>query len=432
MSLHNLKANLDRYTHVEAQEWQKAQMAARAEMIEKRVAPCAAGDKKSLHRASLTFRGPDDEGIDSGRWLSAMAAEHGVGPSDREIAEYEDFYLRKFKVREDDEVRRRKVKIYARDRWTIDTIALDAGITLPGVPLSKTGLMPTVQKAFTTSTTQVIFPFYYAAAIQAGIIQMPIVDRLIMEDVPVNSHTVDHAMMTDNLGDRTTSVSGEGASGTEVVIRADKHPITLTKYKSRALASYEAIRLQRLPIFERGLMRVGQQFMVQITDAGMDVAVSGDGTTIAPGNGAAPIYDAKAHGAPNYLDIINLDTTFPQGYEVEEGIWVAAVAPLMNILNMPEFKDPLAGWHYQNDGAYPTPVGKEMYRWDSSGKVSGWLATSCMQVKTGIALVKYTEGGLLVETDRIIDGQWEQAVTSTWTGFAVWDRKAVVVGTNFS
>lgn len=432
MSLHDLKANIDRYAHVEAQEWQKAQLAARAELVEKRVAPCVAGDKKSLHRASLTFRGPDDEQIDSGRWLSATAAEHGVGPSDSELAEYEKYYLRKFKVRADDEVRERKVKHYARDRWTLDTIAADAGITLPGIPLQKTGLMPTVQKAFTTSTTQVIFPFYYAAAIQAGILQMPIVDRMIMEDVPVNSHTVDHAMMTDNRGDRTTSQSGEGASGTEVVIRATNHPITLTKYKSRALASYESIRLQRLPVFERGLMRVGQQFMIDITDAAIDVAVSGDGTTVAPGGGAAPTYACGTSGQPVYIDIVNLDTTFPQGYEVEDGIWVAPKQTLNKVLNMPEFKDPLAGWHYQNDGTYPTPIGKEMYRWDSSGRVSGWLTTSIMQLKAGIALVKYTEGGLLVETDRIIDGQWEQAVTSTWTGFAVWDRLAVVVGTSFA
>jgi hypothetical protein len=127
-----------------------------------------------------------------------------------------------------------------------------------------------------------------------------------------------------------------------------------------------------------------------------------------------------------------MDTAFPQGYEMEDGVWIAPINSLVKILNMAEFKDPFAGWHYQNDGTYPTPIGKELRRWDNFGRVSNWANTSLMQVKAGIALVKYTEGGLLVETDRLIDGQWDMVVTSTWTGFGVWDRKACVVGTGFS
>jgi hypothetical protein len=432
MSMHDLKANVDRGTHHEAQEYQKAQMAARAEFRTKTLAAYDGNNqaKGSLHKAALKERSPDDDPVSSERWLTAFAESHGVAPSDAELKEYEDYWSARLKVRPGEFVREGKVKDYARDRWTIDTIFRDAGVNLPGPKRSAN--IPTVQKAFVTSTTQVIFPFYYAAAIQAGILAVPIVDRLIMEDVPVNSHTADHAMMTDQVADRTTAISGEGAIGVEAIIRATNHPITLLKYKSKVLATYEALRLQRVPIFERGLMRIGQQFMIDITDAAIDVLVNGDGTTVAPGGGAAPTYAAGTTGSPIYKDIVAMDTAFPQGYEMEDGVWIAPIQSLVNILNMPEFKDPLAGWHYQNDGTYPTPIGKEMRRWDNFGRVSNWANTSLMQVKAGIGLVKYTEGGLLVETDRVIDGQWDLVVTSTWTGFAIWDRKACVVGTGFS
>ena len=401
-----------------------------------------------LYKAAATTRGPDDELVDSNDWLTAMAAAEGVGPDDAELKEYQDHWLLELKVPAWDRLRQRKVKRYARNRWTIDTLFKEAGIVLPGPMRDKMPCAnsPTVQavfpmngsKAFVTSTTQVIFPFYYAAAIQAGILAMPLLDRLIMEDVPVNSHTADHAMMTDTAGDRVTAVSSEGAYSTEIIIRAINHPIVLHKYVSKALATYESIRLQRIPIFERGLMRVGQQFMIEQTNVGIDTLVNGDGTTVAPGGGAAPTYPAAAAGAPVYRDIIKLDTAFPQGYEVIDGIFVMPIDTLIKVLDMPEFKDPLAGWHYQNDGAYPTPVGKPIYRWDATagasgidGLIPGWTTGSMMEVKPGIAMVKYTEGGILVETDRLIDGQWDKVVSSTWTGYGIWDRKGVVVGTSF-
>ena len=456
MSLHNLRANVDRYTHHEAQEFQKAQMAAQAlarkEFGVKLQKSGEGGDnaKAALHKGAQRVRGPHDELVDANDWLSAQAESEGVYPEDNELKEYEDYYLRKLKVRPQDELRTRKVKRLARNRWTIDTIYQDCGFHLPGPKAARApgGSMPTVQAvmpiggqkgAFVTSTTQVIFPFYYAAAIQAGILAMPLIDRLIMEDIPVDSHTVDHAMMTEVTGDRLTALSSEGASGNEVIIRGDKHPITLQKFKSKALADYESVRLQRVPLFERGLMRVGQQFMIQVTESGMDTLINGDGTTTAPGGGAAPTYTANVAGSPVYLDMVKLETKFPQGYEIEDGVLVGDVSVLQNVFNMAEFKDPLSGWHYQRDGSYPTPMGHDLYRWDASATASGttggignYNTGSLLHVKSGIAMVKYTEGGLLVETDRLIDGQWNLVVSSTWTGYGIWDRKGVVVGVSFA
>lgn len=420
MSMQNLKDNVDRGTHHEAQAKQKESMNA---YFAKHIAPCVAGNKKQLHATAQKMRGADDEPITAARFLTAQAEAEGVGPTDVELKACEDYWLRRLKVRPHEMIRTEKVREYARNRWTVDAMFHDAGISMRGPQQS------TVQKAFTTSTTQVIFPFYYSAAIEAGILASPILDRIIMEDIPVNSHTADHATMTDNVGDRSTAVSSEGASGTEVIIRASNQPIKLLKFKSKALATYESLRLQRLPIFERGLMRVGQQFMIQITDFGMNTLVAGDGNAV--GGGAAGTVATGTNGTPVYADVVALEMAFTMGYEMEDGVLIAPYQSLTKLLNMAEFKDPLAGGRYQFHGEMPTPVGHELLRWDSTGNVSGWSTAQVMNCKSGLSMIKYTEGGLLVETDRIIDSQWDMSVASTWTGFGIWDRNATKVSTGW-
>src|SRR5216683_2276824 len=115
MSLHDLKTNSDRGIHHEAQEWQKQQLAARAELRTKGLATYEGNDqaKASLHKLALKERSPEDEPISSERWLTAYAESHGVGPSDVELKQYEDHWMARLKVRPGEFVREQKVKAYA-------------------------------------------------------------------------------------------------------------------------------------------------------------------------------------------------------------------------------------------------------------------------------------------------------------------------------
>lgn len=419
MSMQNLKDNLDADLHKEAQAAQIRGMALEA-LKKEALLPDVAGVRGSLHRTAQEYRTPGgNDPVTALHYLSSVAEKHGVAPSRQEAIDYEAFWLKKLKVRDHEEVRGEKVREYARDRWAMDAIFADAGCPVRGRGA------PTVGKAFSTSTVQVIFPFYYSALIQAGILASPILDRIIMEDIPVNSHTADHAEMADSTGDRSTFLSSEGAIANRVIIKALNRPVTLQKFQSAALGSYESLRLQRLPIFERGLMRVGQQFMIQITDKGMDIAIAGDGA----GGGAAGTVAASA--SKNYSDVLALEGAFSMGYEMEDGVLIGDIAVILQLLNMAEFKDPFAGGRYAFHGEMPTPIGHPLLRWDATGNVSGWTTSRLMHIKPGLALIKYTEGGLLVETDRIINGQWELSVASTWTGFGVFDRAATKLSTGW-
>ncbi len=428
MSMHTLTQNLDRGTHHDAQA---AQLKAMAAFVGAKIEPKSV-KPSTLHKAAQAERGGEDEPITSGRYFSTLCESEGVAPTDAQLKAAESYWLEFLDVRLKERVRAEKVKAYARERWAIDAVMAECGINVrnaqamldSGVPtVSKTG-SATVQKAFTSSTVQVIFPFYYSAAIQAGILASPILDKLIMEDIPVNSHTADHAAMTDNLGDHSTRESSEGARSTQVIIRATNKPVTLRHFKSKALASYESLRLERIPIFERGLMRVGQQFMISITDFGMETLVAGDAN-----ESAAETLAVSA--GKNYSDVVALELLFTMGYEMEAGQLIAPKQVLGQLLNMAEFKDPLAGGRYPMHGELPTPIGHNLNRWDVTGQAGTWNTGMLMHVKPGISMIKYTEGGLLVETDRLIDAQWDMSIASTWTGFGIFDHNGTKISTGW-
>lgn len=419
MSMTSLKENLDRGTHHDAVAAQQASMAALAQKV------AGAVDRKHLHQTANIKRDRDGDLITDLRYLTAYAESEGVGPTDAQLAAHESYWLKRLGVRPWEHRREEKVKAYARDRWAMDAIMVDSGVNIKG-PLGRPGAPSVVQKAYETTTTQVIFPFFYSAAIQAGILATQVIDRLIMEEIPVNSHTADHVSMRDGAGDRSSTLRGEGSRANEIVISANNEPIKLKKFMSKALASYEGLRLQRVPVFEMALMRVGKQLMIDITDLGVETLIAGDGNT---DNGAAATVPASA--SKNYADVLALEFLFTMGYDMEDGLLLADKAVIKQLLNMAEFKDPLAGGRYAMHGEMPTPVGHPLLRWDYTGKASSYATTKLVHLKPGLAMVKYTEGGLLVETDKIIDGQWDVSVASIWTNFGIWDRNACKVSTGW-
>jgi hypothetical protein len=415
MNVAELKNNLDRGTHHDAHK-------AVREAAHKRADDYAQKGLKVFHKGAQDWRDPMGYPRTTLAFLAAECEAAGLAPNDAEQKEAETYWLERLDVQPHELARKAAVKEYARQRWALDELFKDCGSPMRGSQVA------TVQKAWTTSTTQVLFPFFYDSAIMAGILATPLLSRLPFAEIPVNSHTADHAEFFEVAGDRNFGEGGEGTKAPHVEIRARNHAIGLRQFKTKARVTYDAMRLQRLPVFERGMMRVGQAFGIQLTDCGMNVLVSGDGQT---GGGAATTQAAVTNGSPDYTDVVNIHTKYTQGYETEKGLWVAPVESIRDLLTMVEFKDPLAGGQYQNRGIMPMPNGEEVMRWDVTGAVSAWLSTSILNFKPGIALVQYTEGGLLTETDRIIDGQWEDTVISKWTNFAVFDRAACIVGTNW-
>lgn len=409
MSMTQLRGNLDADLHKVAQR--EAMMAGFAQKH------LSAMDKQSLHKKALLSRGPEGEVASTGAYLCALAESEGVGPTEKELEAEVAYWFRKFKVNaEREEVRAEKVREYAKQRWALEAIMADAGVKARG-PMPST-----VQKTFTTNDTLVIFPFYWDTNIQAGILASPIIDRLIMADIPVMSQSADHAELTDTDADSGITKAGEGVAPTDGVLTSTNRTIKLTKLMYAAKATYESMMWARLPIFDRFLQRVGQRLMIMITDLGIEVLIAGDGDS-------AAATTVAASGGGIYSDLIDLELAFGMGYMPR--LIVADKAPIKKILKMPEFKDPNAGLNHQMTGRYPNPLGMDLVRWDYTGRPTSYATTKVIMGDDGEMMIKYTSGGILSETDKIIRGQWNDVVVSTWTGYGIWDRAACRVGTGW-
>ena len=415
MSMRNLRANIGADMHQEAQR--QALMAGfKAATLEKYLH----GDRGGLHKKALADKGPNGEVVSTLKFLASEALSAGVGPTDAELAKAEKYWLRRLKVDEErEEVRAEKVRDYAHDRWCLEAIMQDAGMNLRGPCPS------TVEKSFTTTSQLVIHPFFWDTAIQAGMLAMPVIDRLIMMDVPIDSRTAEHVELTDTDGDSGISEAGEGVTPTTGLLTATDRTIKLKKFLYESQATYESLKWARLPIFERWLERIGRRLMIMVTDLGFEVLIAGDGDS-----GAATTVATISAGNPVYKDLLSLEGAFGMGY-MPDIIAATKETIYADILNMAEFKDPFTGFSHQTRGGMPSPVGMDLVRWDYTGRSTSYATTKVIMGQQGEMMIQYSSGGVLTETEDIISGQWHKVVASLYTNFAIWDRAACRVGTGW-
>lgn len=377
---------------------------------------------REIYKAGENWRGPAGEKTDPLTYFCHELAKDGVGPDTKALEKRETHFLRKYRVPDFNVTRAAKIKDYARKSWYVDAAFREGGIHLRGPEAS------TVAKAFGVTSIQGIFPIFYDSAVIAGLLAQPLLDRLVAETVQVNSGTADHVVMNENAWDRATGEIGEWTRFPEVSISATNAPVTLKKWGGILKASDEAIRRARLPIFQRGLERIGRQLANDLTDFALDVLLLGDGNTGTALSGSADIQAAAVTGSPTYADLVAQLLLFNVGYEPTD--LIATRESWLDLLTMAEFKDPLAGFRFQANGVPPTPMGLNLWRWDSLAS-SGWATTKILMFQADIALVQYQEGGITSESERIINGQWSQVATSIYVAFAILDREARKLGSGW-
>lgn len=368
-----------------------------------------------LYKEAKAFRGTEGERVDVVDYFGAKAEEAGVALEGQEKAAREQEFIARFNVQPGDASRLRRVKKHAADTWIVDQFFKEAKVCQ---------YSDTVEKAFQVTTAQVVFPIYYSNQIQAGILANPLLDVLVSDTIPVNSGTADHATMNETQADRTSGAAGEFTTFNEVTISATNAPIKLQKFGRILNMSDEAVRRVRIPVLARGLERIGRQLAIDMTDFALETIIAGDGNA-----GTATTVAAATSASPVYSDWVKLITDVTIGYELSDMIFGQAI--LRNLLNTPEFKDPLAGFSYQNNGAMPKPFGLNTHRWDSAGATS-YATTKVVAIQRDLCLIAYTEGGLLNETDRLLNGQFARNASSIWIGYGNWDGAARRVGTGWS
>jgi hypothetical protein len=382
-------------------------------------------DPQGWHDENLAFNKSNEVNLEPLQFFAMKAAEpeYGIEPTEAELHHREERMLERFNVQKGEHYRANRVRQFARDSYSLEKYWEDHDCPWAG-PQS-----PTLEKAFTVNESlRATFPTFIDTFIQAGRLASPILARLIRDTINVSSKVAMHSEFFDTATNPIPGVeTAEGARTEQVKITWREREIRLRKIGYEVLATYEALKWTQLPILAAGFERVGRRFQYLMTEMGIEVLAAGDGST--PSN--APLSTAGAGASTVYGDYLDLFFLMPDEYT--PNMFIASPLVIKQALGIAEFKDPLAGGAFQNQGRIPTPLGVPFERWRSKGVSTTYNNFMVIAVDTtALGLVEYTAGGLLAETENLIRTGWKLDVLTTWLGFGMMDSDARVLGTDFA
>ena len=267
----------------------------------------------------------------------------------------------------------------------------------------------TVEKFFRTMDSAVLFPEYVARAVRTGIEENNILDQICATTTVIDA--MDYRSIYAESDEDTTGAKAvaEGAQIPTTHVKTRDHLINLTKRGRMLVASYEAVRFQKLDLFSVMLRQIGSYIQkMQLSDA-IDVLVNGDGNDNAAVQyqvGTEPI--SGNAGTLNYDQLVEFWGEFDP-YTMNGMITNSAT--MTNMLKIPELQNPLTGLNFQGTGEMNTPLGAKLHR---TGAVADGMIIG---IDNRFALEQVMAGDVLVEYDKLIDRQLERAAITSISGF---------------
>ncbi len=260
-----------------------------------------------------------------------------------------------------------------------------------------------VEKFFKTAQSAVLFPEYIARAVKAGM-----EEANVLPDITATETVIDgmdyRSIMSVPEDERELKRVEEGASIPQTTVRTRDNLVKLHKRGRMLVASYEAIRFQKLDLFSVTLRQIGAQIGRMLLEDAIHVIVDGDGN----GNPAQVSAVAKA-GTLTYEDLVAFWNDF-EPYQLNA--LLVGTDTLPKLLDLRQMRDPEAGLDFHGTGRMVTPMGAKVLRSSAvpAGKILG--------LDKNYALEMVKAGDVMVEYDKIIDRQLERAAITTISGYA--------------
>ncbi len=262
----------------------------------------------------------------------------------------------------------------------------------------------TIEKFFATSNSAALFPEYVSRAVNAGKEEANLLGDVVATVTQIDG--MDYrsctSAMTDD--DKTMKRVAEGAFIPATEIKTNDNLVQLHKRGRMLVASYEALRFQRIDLFTVTLKQIGAYIArSQMADA-VDVILNGDGNS----NPCGSVSPASS-GSLSYADLIAMWSALTP---FELNTVLASSSAMTALLTMSEMKDAVAGLNFQGSGKMITPLGANLIHTTAlSGNNLIGLDKSC-------ALEMVVAGDVAVDYDKLIDRQLERATISCIAGFA--------------
>lgn len=267
-----------------------------------------------------------------------------------------------------------------------------------------------VEKFFRTTESSVLFPEYVARSVRAGMEEGNILPSIIASTTKFDGLDYRSVYSTASKDDKSLRRVEEGTAIPQTEIKAQTNLVKLHKRGRMLVASYEAIKFQRLDLFSVMLRQIGNQIMRMHLDDAIDVLVNGDGNKNAADTfaiGTSPIEGAS--GTLTYSALLDFWAQFDP-YSLNTILVTPDV--MLKMLKLSEFQNPLTGLNFQGTGELTNPIGAKLIKTAAvpDGKIIG--------LDRNYAIEMIQASDVTVEYDRLIDRQLERAAITSISGFA--------------
>ena len=266
-----------------------------------------------------------------------------------------------------------------------------------------------VEKFFRTAESSVLFPEYIARAVKQGMEENDVLPKIVATTTTIDAMDYRSVFSAASEEDKKLMQVAEGASIPATEIRSKSNLVKLNKRGRMLVASYEAIRFQKLDLFAVTLRQIGAYIQKMHLQDAVDVLLNGDGNNNAAEVltiGTSPLSGTK--GTLSYAQLVEFWSQF-EPYTMNA--LLASGDAMVQMLKLTEFQNPLTGLNFQGTGKLSAPMGAELLRAACvpSGKLIG--------LDRRYALEMVQAGEVNVEYDKLIDRQLERAAITSISGF---------------
>ena len=288
-----------------------------------------------------------------------------------------------------------------------------------GIRAKGAGSSP-VEKFFRTMDSAVLFPEYIARTVRQGMEENDILPDIVATTTVIDSLDYRSIYSTPTNDDKELKNVAEGAEIPTTEVSTKEHLVSLTKRGRMLIASYEALRFQKLDLFSVMLRQIGAYIQQQQLADAVNVIINGDGNDNAAIQytvGTDPISGTK--GTLGYDQMVEFWSKFDP-YTMNTIL--CSSGTMTKMLKVPELQNPLTGLNFQGTGKLSTPLGAQLHR--TSAVADGVIIG--LDKRYALELVR--AGDVMVEYDKLIDRQLERAAITSISGFGkICDGAAAVL-----
>jgi HK97 family phage major capsid protein len=262
-----------------------------------------------------------------------------------------------------------------------------------------------------------LFPEIVRESVLTGMQRKPMYPDLIIRDEHISGSAYDVPYVDESAENEELRTVAEGAVIPESKITYGDRVVKLDKKGRGILASYEVIRRMSVDMLRVHLQRIGERLGRNLDARLANALVYGD---LSSGNTAPVTLNTSTADTWTYADLVKGFMKLTQEHYFTPTHMLADSNTAQAILGLSEFSDSTL-FDFAKTGNLPTPLGVKLV------PMPDQPADKLTILDAGYAIQKLTEQDLLVESDKLINQQWDRTYLTVVTDFAVIYDKARVV-----